>query len=87
MNCPTGYVLCCRSGGGGGGGGGGLNDASCGIRKITPIPQPVPGQAPYGAYPWQAAILFANNDEYIGGGALISTTHVLTAAHKVAGLA
>ncbi|XP_026826971.1 uncharacterized protein LOC105286577 [Ooceraea biroi] len=84
LGCPAGYVLCCRSGGGGGSGGG-LNDASCGIRKIPSTPQPQ-GRAPYGAYPWQVAILNANTNEYIGGGALISTTHVLTAAHKVATL-
>jgi len=54
------------------------------MRIIPSSPQPTQGQAPYGAYPWQAAILRLN-DESVGGGALISTTHVLTAAHKVAG--
>ncbi|XP_012523534.2 phenoloxidase-activating factor 2-like [Monomorium pharaonis] len=74
--CPSGYVYCCA-------GGGGTNNPSCGIQKITPSAHPV-GQAPYGAYPWMVAILTSGN-VYVGGGVLISTTHVLTVAHKVAG--
>ncbi|XP_020279389.1 trypsin I-P1 [Pseudomyrmex gracilis] len=74
LSCPSGYVLCCNTGGG-------INDASCGVRKIAPSPHPV-GQAAYGAYPWQVALLTSNNG-YIGGGVLITPTHVLTVAHKV----
>ncbi|XP_011635278.1 trypsin-3-like [Pogonomyrmex barbatus] len=84
ISCPAGYILCCTSnGGGGGGGGGGINDPSCGIRKIAPSTDPV-GQAVYGAYPWMVALLTKNNNGYVGGGVLISATHVLTVAHKVA---
>ncbi|XP_032672431.1 phenoloxidase-activating factor 2-like isoform X2 [Odontomachus brunneus] len=72
--CSPGYVYCCSGGSNGGN--------SCGIRKIPPSSHPV-GQAAYGAYPWQVAIL-ANDNNYIGGGVLISPTHVLTVAHKVA---
>ncbi|CAL1676066.1 unnamed protein product [Lasius platythorax] len=72
--CPSGQVYCCVSPG---------NDASCGIRKIPSSPHP-PGQAAYGAYPWQVAILTDGN-VYLGGGVLVSSMYVLTAAHKVAG--
>ncbi|XP_011862850.1 PREDICTED: trypsin-3 isoform X2 [Vollenhovia emeryi] len=74
--CPPGYVYCCTSGGGG------TNNPNCGVRKIPPSAHPV-GQAAYGAYPWMVAIL-TNGNVYVGGGVLISTTHVLTVAHKVA---
>jgi len=67
-------VYCCT--------GGGINNPSCGIQKIAPSTHPV-GQAAYGAYPWMVAVL-TNGNVYVGGGVLISTTHVLTAAHKVA---
>lgn len=73
MNCPPGYVYCCS---------GGTTGGSCGVRKIAPSPHPV-GQASYGAYPWQVALLTSSN-VYVGGGVLISSTHVLTVAHKVA---
>ncbi|KAL0113896.1 hypothetical protein PUN28_011317 [Cardiocondyla obscurior] len=73
--CPTGYVACCTSGGGG-------TNPGCGIRRIPPSQHPV-GQAAVGAYPWMVAIL-TNNNGYVGGGVLISATHVLTVAHKVA---
>lgn len=58
------------------------NPGSCGTRKVAPSPHPV-GQAAYGAYPWQVALLDMNN-VYIGSGVLISSTHILTVAHKVA---
>ncbi|XP_014478380.1 PREDICTED: trypsin-3-like isoform X2 [Dinoponera quadriceps] len=70
--CSPGYVFCCAPD----------DNSSCGTRKIPPSAHPV-GQAAYGAYPWQVAIL-ANDNTYIGGGVLISPTHVLTVAHKVA---
>lgn len=56
----------------------------CGIRypPVINAPIPGPGQAPYGAYPWQAAILTTTNS-YIGTGALITSVHVLTVAHRV----
>lgn len=40
------------------------------------------GQAPFGAFPWQAALL-TNANKYIGSGVLIDHLHVLTAAHKL----
>lgn len=43
---------------------------------------PSAGQAPYGAYPWQA-VLLGVGDVYIGSGALIDNQHIITAAHKV----
>ncbi|XP_016840461.1 phenoloxidase-activating factor 2 isoform X1 [Nasonia vitripennis] len=75
--CPAGYVSCCSPGN--------QNqvDGTCGIRKITPTQQPVVGQASFGAYPWQAALL-NSQQAYLGSGVLLDATHVLTAAHKVA---
>lgn len=46
-------------------------------------PQPGVGQAPYGAYPWQA-VLLGPGDVFQGSGALIDPLNVLTVAHKVA---
>lgn len=71
--CPPGQVYCCAV----------LVNDGCGIQKIPSTPHP-PGQAAYGAYPWQVAIL-TNGNVYLGGGVLVSPMYVLTAAHKVAG--
>ncbi|XP_068978139.1 phenoloxidase-activating factor 2-like isoform X1 [Bombus flavifrons] len=75
-NCPAGQVCCCSSSSGN------LVDSSCGVRKI-PVSAHPQGQASYGAYPWQAALL-TTNDVYVGSGVLITPNHVLTVAHKVA---
>lgn len=40
------------------------------------------GQATFGEYPWNAVVL-TKTDDYVGGGALISSQWVLTAAHKI----
>lgn len=55
------------------------------MRYPPVVGSPAPGanQSPYGAYPWQAAIL-GTGDVYQGSGALIDPLNVLTAAHKVA---
>ncbi|GAB1866039.1 Peroxisomal membrane protein PEX16 [Camponotus japonicus] len=71
--CPPGQVYCCAV----------FPNNGCGIQKIRPTPHS-PGQAAYGAYPWQVAILTDSN-VYLGGGVLVSAMYVLTAAHKVAG--
>ncbi|KZC12441.1 Serine proteinase stubble, partial [Dufourea novaeangliae] len=75
-NCSIGQVYCCMPSSGN------LIDTTCGIRKISVTAHPQ-GQASYGAYPWQAAILTTSN-AYIGSGVLITPNHVLTVAHKVA---
>ncbi|XP_015599347.1 phenoloxidase-activating factor 2 [Cephus cinctus] len=74
--CTPGFEYCCD------GTGGNVIDGTCGLRKIPATPQPT-GQASYGAYPWQAALLTTSNN-YIGSGVLINSNHVLTVAHKVA---
>ncbi|CAL1676065.1 unnamed protein product [Lasius platythorax] len=68
--CPSGQVYCC----------GDTSDTSCGISKIPATPHP-PGEAACGAYPWQVAIF--NGNDYLGGGVLVGSKYVLTAAHKV----
>lgn len=72
-SCGTNLQLCCYAGG-----------YQCGVRfpPITGAATPAAGQAPYGAYPWQA-VLLGVGDVYAGSGALIDNLHVLTAAHKV----
>ncbi|XP_058802891.1 phenoloxidase-activating factor 2-like [Phymastichus coffea] len=62
-------------------------DTTCGIRKIPVTRQPVVGQASFGAYPWQAALLTKAGENYLGSGVLMDATHVVTAAHKVAAYA
>ncbi|XP_012221601.1 phenoloxidase-activating factor 2-like [Linepithema humile] len=79
--CSTGFVYCCSSGGGGGGSNIGINAPTCGRVYIAPTPQPA-GQAAFGEFPWQVA-LYARPNIYVGGGALITSLHVLTAFHKV----
>lgn len=44
------------------------------------------GQAKFGAYPWQAALL-TNANVFIGSGVLIDHLHVLTSAHRLQGVA
>lgn len=73
-SCGTNLQLCCYSGG-----------YQCGVRfpPVIGASAPGAGQAPYGAYPWQA-VLLGVGDVYAGSGALIDNLHILTAAHKVA---
>lgn len=52
----------------------------------SPTPMDSQGQATYGAYPWQAALLTMDN-VYIGSAVLIDHLNVLTAAHKLIGVA
>ncbi|XP_055389269.1 phenoloxidase-activating factor 2-like [Condylostylus longicornis] len=56
----------------------------CGVRYPPPPGSAPsgPGQAAFGAYPWQAAILTLG-EIYLGSGALVSSKYVLTVAHKV----
>lgn len=77
LTCSYGLVACCQAG-----------SYQCG-RRFPPPPGSATagaGQASFGAYPWQAALL-TTADVYLGGGALITAQHVLTAAHKVYNLA
>ncbi|PSN31813.1 hypothetical protein C0J52_16417 [Blattella germanica] len=58
---------------------------TCGTRtpmRLANI-QLKPGQSMFGEFPWSAIVLGRNN-EYIGGGVLVGSFHVLTAAHKIA---
>jgi len=77
LSCNFGLVACCQAG-----------NYQCGLRFPPPPGSALasPGQASFGAYPWQAALL-TTSDVYLGGGALITAQHVLTAAHKVYNLA
>ncbi|KAH8359420.1 hypothetical protein KR093_006548 [Drosophila rubida] len=77
LSCSYGLVACCQAG-----------SYQCGLRFPPPPGSTLasPGQASFGAYPWQAALL-TTADVYLGGGALITAQHVLTAAHKVYNLA
>ncbi|CAB3240024.1 unnamed protein product [Arctia plantaginis] len=55
---------------------------SCGVRQEVPS-SPVttaPGQASFGEFPWQGAVITVEN--YYGGGVLIDGLNVLTVAHK-----
>lgn len=75
--CAAGYDLCCS----------GPSVIGCGLRyNVPPVPGIIasPGQARYGSQPWQAIILSTDNN-YLGGGALIDQSNVITAAHKVVG--
>lgn len=71
--CLYGLVRCCQTG-----------PYKCGVRYPPPPNSPavVAGQAAFGAYPWQAAIL-TTAEVYLGSGALLNSRHVLTAAHKI----
>lgn len=63
---------------------------SCGMQyppvSNAPLPSPSQGQTPYGAFPWQVALL-TNDLSYIAGGVLINHQTILTTAHKVANVA
>ncbi|XP_064115272.1 phenoloxidase-activating factor 2-like isoform X2 [Macrobrachium nipponense] len=54
----------------------------CGIPSPLPYRQANPAEADFGEYPWMALVLDLDNN-YIGGGALISPEWVLTAAHVI----
>ncbi|KAK0160139.1 hypothetical protein PV328_007576 [Microctonus aethiopoides] len=71
--CPTGQTWCCQPI---------TPSLPCGTSRITNAPEQPNGTARYGAYPWQVAIMSANNT-YLGSGVLINANHVLTVAHKV----
>ncbi|GLV33901.1 uncharacterized protein CBL_11215 [Carabus blaptoides fortunei] len=76
VTCTGGLQNCCT----------GAGVTGCGLRwniPPTPITTPGPGQARYGSQPWQAVILGTDNT-YLGGGVLLDSLHVLTAAHKIA---
>uniref|UniRef100_A0A1B0D144 Uncharacterized protein n=1 Tax=Phlebotomus papatasi TaxID=29031 RepID=A0A1B0D144_PHLPP len=71
--CAPRLQLCCQTG-----------PYQCGMRyaPVAGSPPAGPGQAPYGAYPWQAVLLSPGN-VYAGSGVLIDNRHILTAAHRV----
>lgn len=71
--CLNDLRLCCYPG-----------SFQCGIRypPVAGAQAPTPGQAAFGAYPWQA-VLLAPGDVYSGSGALIDNLHILTAAHRI----
>lgn len=71
-NCAVGLTRCCTPG-----------PYQCGVRypPVGGSPLPGPGQAPYGAYPWQA-VLLGPGDTYQGSGVLIDPLNVLTVAHR-----
>lgn len=48
---------------------------------VFKAPTPAAGQAPYGSYPWQAALL-TTGDVYLGSGVLLNNLNVLTVAHR-----
>lgn len=77
--CATGLELCCPPGG-----------YTCGVvyPPVDHAPEAITtqGQALYGSFPWQAALLSQKN-EYIASGVLIDQATVLTAAHKITGVA
>lgn len=73
--CAAGFDLCCS----------GPGVVGCGLRfniPITPTTAPAPGQMVFGAQPWQAVILGTDNS-FVGGGVLLDSLNVLTAAHKI----
>lgn len=77
--CAPGLELCCPTMG-----------FSCGL-SYPPVAGSPPvndglGQSKFGDYPWQAALLSLDN-VYIGSGVLIDHLHILTAAHKIQGVA
>lgn len=75
QSCPTGYVFCC----------GGVpqpTNPQCGRRKVS-VTNTVGDVAPYGAYPWQAALFDRMTDQYICAGVVISTNYIITVAHRV----
>lgn len=73
ITCGTGLVSCCQAG-----------PYQCGVQypPVAGSPVPAAGQAPYGAYPWQA-VLLGPGGVYVGSGVLLNAQNVLTVAHKV----
>ena len=73
FTCNYGLSVCCQAGA-----------YQCGHRYPPPPGSTAAGagQAEFGEYPWQAALL-TTSEVYLGSGALITTQHVLTVAHKV----
>ncbi|XP_043468773.1 trypsin-3-like [Leptopilina heterotoma] len=74
-SCPTNYVLCCS----------GIPQPTnpvCGRRKVA-LTSTVGDVAPYGAYPWHAALFHRLSDQYIGAAVVITSTYLLTVAHRV----
>ncbi|XP_043468779.1 trypsin-3-like isoform X2 [Leptopilina heterotoma] len=74
-SCPTNYVLCCS----------GVPQPTnpvCGRRKVA-LTSTVADVAPYGAYPWHAAIFHRLSDQYIGAAVVITSTYLITVAHRV----
>lgn len=73
VTCLAGLQQCCFSG-----------PFQCGVRypPVQGSPPAGPGQAPYGAFPWQA-VLLGPGDIFQGSGVLIDPLNVLTVAHKV----
>ncbi|XP_044758050.1 tryptase gamma-like [Coccinella septempunctata] len=69
--CPVGRVPCYAQG----------SMSNCGLRLVR-VPNAPDGEAPYGAYPWQA-FMAGPSGNFIGSGSLLSPYHVLTATHKV----
>merc|ERR1712071_261951 len=59
---------------------------TCGLSNVIPTPSHKIDvtQAKFGEFPWISIILDPAN-KYIGGGVLVSSRHIITAAHKVAG--
>lgn len=75
-------MYCCSTGGGGGGSNNiGINAANCGKVSFT-AQSPASPEAAFGEFPWQV-LLYAKPNIYVGGGALITSMHVLTATHKI----
>nr|CAD7575227.1 unnamed protein product [Timema californicum] len=77
LTCSGGLIYCCT------------NTAphvtnTCGLREQINVPGVIlqEGQSYFGEYPWDSIILDQSNN-YIAGGALVGSIHVLTAAHKV----
>lgn len=77
ITCGTGLVSCCQPG-----------PYQCGARypPVAGSPTPAANQAPYGAYPWQAALL-GPGDVYVASGVLINANNVITVAHSVSSFA
>ncbi|XP_043468782.1 phenoloxidase-activating factor 2-like [Leptopilina heterotoma] len=77
-SCPTNYVLCCS----------GIPQPTnpvCGRRKVA-LTSTVGDVAPYGAYPWHAALFHRLSDQYIGAAVVLTSTYLITVAHRVVGL-
>ncbi|XP_066989119.1 phenoloxidase-activating factor 2-like isoform X2 [Macrobrachium rosenbergii] len=59
-----------------------VGTGGCGISSPIPYRQADLAEADFGEYPWMALVLDLDNN-YVGGGALISPEWVLTAAHVI----